>query len=263
MQLHFFKYQAAGNDFIIIDNRTTRRGFSADEIGRLCDRRFGIGADGLMLIEDQPEGDFTLHYYNADGTRSLCGNGCRAAVQFASSIGLIRDRAVFSAFDGIHEAEIIEPGLVRLKMNDVKEIIRKGEDFFLDTGSPHFVRFVDDVEKAPVVEEGRRIRYDAEFAPGGTNVNFVQKMSDDTLFVRTYERGVEDETLSCGTGIVASALAASRLGMSSPVNIQAPGGRLSVEYEISTANPAGHEGRFTNIFLTGPAKLVLEGDLEL
>lgn len=263
MQLHFFKYQAAGNDFVIIDNRTIRRAFSADEIGRLCDRRFGIGADGLMLIENQPEGDFKLHYYNADGTQSLCGNGCRAAVQFASSAGLIGERAVFSAYDGLHEAEIIEPGLVRLKMNDVSAIVVKGEDFFLNTGSPHYVRFVDDVGKFPVVEEGRRIRYAAGFAPSGTNVNFVQRLNEDTLFVRTYERGVEDETLSCGTGIVASALAASRLGMASPVNIQAPGGKLSVEYEMAAANPAGHGDRFTNIFLTGPAKLVFEGDLEL
>ncbi len=264
MSVHFFKYQATGNDFVIIDNRAPARRFSTDQIGQVCDRRFGVGADGLILIENDPAQNFSLVYYNADGTQSLCGNGCRAAVQLASSLGLVNGKASFTAFDGVHQAEIVRPGMVRLRMHDVSKVDKLGDDFYLNTGSPHYVRFVDEVRSYPVVEEGRKIRHDERFHPGGTNANFVQRLDNNTIFVRTYERGVEDETLSCGTGIVASAIAASYRGFLSPVHVQAPGGSLSVEFRNEQpAGSSGHDGTFVDIFLTGPAKLVFEGDLEL
>src|SRR5690606_27511954 len=172
---------------------------STDQISQICHRRFGVGADGLMLIESHPSADFRLQYYNSDGSQSLCGNGSRAAVSMAASLGLVNGKTQFEAYDGLHEATVQGDGNIRLKMADVDQVLRLEDDFFINTGSPHFVRFVQNVMDFPVVDEGRSIRYDARFAPGGTNVNFVQLMDDGSIFVRTYERGVEDETLSCGT----------------------------------------------------------------
>ncbi len=264
MTLQFQKYQAAGNDFILIDNRAAGIKFSSEQIKQVCDRKFGVGADGLMLVENSPGLDFNLLYFNADGSQSLCGNGCRAAVQFAASLGLVNGKATFNAFDGIHEAEILSPGTIRLKMNDVDQVSRPGGDFFLNTGSPHHVRFVDSVESYAVLEEGRRIRYSEAYRPGGTNANFVELIGDNRIFVRTYERGVEAETLSCGTGIVAAALAASYRGCTSPTHIKAKGGDLVVEYKVGQSDGgSGHGGMFTEIFLTGPAKMVFQGQLEL
>ena len=264
MKIRFVKYQATGNDFVIIDNRSGKFAFNTDQIQAICDRRFGVGADGLMLIEPGNQLDFNLQYFNSDGSQSLCGNGSRAAVAFASSLGLVNGKARFNAYDGVHDAELVNNGIIRLKMNDVAEIRRMGEDFFIHTGSPHFIRFVDDVSSYAVFDEGRRIRYSAEFAPGGTNVNFVQRIDGNTIFVRTYERGVENETLSCGTGVTAAALAASFLGFPSPVIIKTRGGDLSVEFEFRpSGGPASHAGTFREIFLCGPAKMVFTGELEL
>jgi diaminopimelate epimerase len=255
--VHFHKYQATGNDFVIIDNREAKLTFTNEQIAQICHPKFGVGADGLMLIENHPTLNFHLEYFNSDGSKSLCGNGCRAAVEFASQLGLVNGKATFTAFDGAHVAEILPSGNIRLKMGDVMETKMMGDDFYIDTGSPHFIRFVQNVKNYPVFEEGRKIRYQEKFQPGGTNVNFVELQADNTIFVRTYERGVENETLSCGTGITAAALAASLKGTTSPVSIDTLGGKLAVEFK------SGQSGAFQEIFLIGPAKMVFKGQLEL
>lgn len=257
MKVHFYKYQATGNDFILIDNRSGSLALSKAQIEQACDRRFGIGADGLILIETDAQAPFNVNYYNSDGSQSLCGNGSRAAVHFASFLGMIHGKTQFVAYDGNHDAELQVSDIVRLKMNDVHAAEQIDDDFLIDTGSPHYVRFVEDLDNFPVVAEGRAIRYSERFNAEGVNVNFVALLPDDTLFVRTYERGVEDETLSCGTGITAAALAASYRGYKSPIKIKARGGELGVEFKF------GQSGTFTDIFLIGPAKMVFEGYMEL
>jgi diaminopimelate epimerase len=216
-----------------------------------------VGADGLMLIEKDPSVDFNLIYYNADGSPSLCGNGSRAAVKMASSLGMIGTKTKFNAYDGLHEAELLSNGNVRLKMNTVTEVKKIGDHLFINTGSPHFIQFVKDVKNFSVFEEGRKIRYSDDFKPGGTNANFVELLDGNTIYVRTYERGVENETLSCGTGVTAAALASSFRGYHSPINIKTLGGDLQVEFK------SGQAGSFTEIYLIGPAKMVFEGNLEL
>jgi diaminopimelate epimerase len=264
LKIHFSKYQATGNDFVLIDNRSGKYSFTKDQIERVCDRKFGIGADGLILIEKHPDLDFNLVYYNRDGSQSLCGNGSRAAVHMASKLGLLNGKTKFNAYDGGHAAEILSNGIIKLRMNDVSGVKMKGEDFFLNTGSPHFIRFVKDVRSHSVFEEGKSIRYRDDYRPGGTNVNFIEMLPNNTIFVRTYERGVEDETLSCGTGVVASALASSFKGYTSPIRVRTLGGELSVEFKTpNSTSQNGHSDTFTDIFLAGPAKLVFEGDLEL
>lgn len=257
MKLPFHKYQATGNDFVIIDNREWQLSFTKAQIEKICDRKFGIGADGLMLIEDHDDLNFNLIYFNSDGSQSLCGNGSRVAVHFASHLGLVNGQATFNAYDGPHDAELLSHDMVRLQMNDVVEIKSIGEDFFVNTGSPHYIRFVNNIHDQNVLDEGKKIRYSETFKPDGTNVNFVALLPDNTAFVRTYERGVENETLSCGTGVTAAALTASLKGFSSPVKIKTLGGDLSVEFKVN------HAGIFSEIFLIGPAKMVFEGILEL
>lgn len=257
MTLQFTKYQATGNDFILVDNRSKKIALSKEQIVKACSRKFGIGADGLILIEPSTTADFTVNYYNSDGSQSLCGNGSRAAVTFAASLQLLKDKTSFEAYDGRHEAVLLPTGIVRLKMNDVSETRKINNDWYIYTGSPHYIRFVKNNQDFPVFDEGKKIRYSPEFLPGGTNANFVELLPDNTIFVRTYERGVEDETLSCGTGVTAAALAASQKGYTSPISIKTLGGELSVEYKI------GQAGIFTDIYLIGPAKKVFEGTLEL
>lgn len=261
MKIHFYKYQATGNDFIMIDNRSGKHSLSLDQVKQLCDRKFGIGADGLIQIEKDPVLDFNLIYYNSDGSQSLCGNGSRAAVHFASFLKMINGKASFIAYDGRHDAELLTNNIVRLKMNDAKEISYKGEDLNINTGSPHFIRFVENVKTFPVFEEGKKIRYSHAYQEKGINVNFVELLPDNTIFVRTYERGVENETLSCGTGVTAAALAATTKGYTSPVKIKTLGGELSVEFK--SGHSAGSSGAFEEIFLIGPAKMVFQGELEL
>ena len=252
---------------MLIDNQSGKYNLSTGEIQAICDRKFGVGADGLMLIEKHPSAHFNLRYFNSDGSQSLCGNGSRAAVKMAASLGLVNGKAKFEAFDGLHDAEIYDNGIVRLKMNDVTGVTGFGNDHFINTGSPHYVRFVSNVEKYPVFGEGRKIRYSDDFLPGGTNVNFVQIVGANTIFVRTYERGVEDETLSCGTGVTAAALVASYRGLTSPVAVKTLGGDLNVEFKtrrsVGQADLPAGAGTFEDIYLIGPAKLVFEGDLEL
>jgi diaminopimelate epimerase len=261
VKIHFHKYQATGNDFVLIDNRSAGYQFTVDQIRQICDRKFGVGADGLMLIEKHPSLNFNLIYYNSDGSQSLCGNGSRAAVQFASTLGIVNGHAKFQAYDGPHEAELLPEGIIRLKMGDVKEVKKIGDDFFVNTGSPHYIRFVPDVQTYPVFKEGREIRYSDNYKPGGTNANFAQLLPNNAVFIRTYERGVENETLSCGTGVTAVAIAASLKGYASPLSIKTLGGNLTVEFKFG--HTAGQAGQFSEVFLVGPAKMVFEGDLEL
>ncbi len=257
MTIPFQKYQATGNDFVIVDNREENYSFTVDEIKKICDRKFGVGADGIMLLEKHPTLDFNLIYYNADGSPSLCGNGSRAATKMAAALGLVNGTAQFNAYDGAHEATLLPNGNVRLKMNDVKSVNKLEDGIFINTGSPHFIQWVHVINEYPVFEEGRKIRYSNSFSPDGTNVNFVEQVADNSIFVRTYERGVENETLSCGTGVTAAALAASFRKNTSPISVKTLGGELSVEFKI------GHDGSFTDIFLIGPAKMVFKGILEL
>ncbi|MCX8490182.1 MAG: diaminopimelate epimerase [Cyclobacteriaceae bacterium] len=257
MKILFQKYEATGNDFVIIDNRSGGYSFSEDQVKRICHQKFGVGADGLMLIEKHPTVDFNLIYFNSDGSPSLCGNGSRAAVTMASELGITKSHATFNAHDGLHEAHLLPNHVVRLKMNDVREIKSIGKDVFINTGSPHLIQIVDEIKNFPVVEQGRKIRFSEPFKPAGTNANFIQLLPNNSIFVRTYERGVEDETLSCGTGVTAAALASSFQGYTSPVSIQTLGGLLSVEFKSS------QDGLFTDIYLIGSAKKVFEGMLEL
>lgn len=259
MQLHFYKYQGTGNDFVLIDNRKNEIDLTAEQIKYLCDRRFGIGADGLMLLELEPGADFKMVYFNSDGNEStMCGNGGRCISAFAKKLGVINDRAKFIAIDGLHEA-VIHEGFVSLKMNDVKNIEKTDNYFYLNTGSPHYVKFVEDINHYNVHEEGKKIRYNERFAAEGTNVNFIEK-KDDQVFVRTYERGVENETLSCGTGVTASALVAAINGQATGKNyckISTLGGDLRVKFDKVL------ESNFYNIWLEGPAEFVFEGTIEV
>lgn len=259
MRLHFYKYQGTGNDFILIDNRKNDIQLTTEHVALLCHRHFGIGADGLMLLEVEPGADFKMVYYNSDGNQSsMCGNGGRCISAFANKMGLINDRAKFIAIDGIHEA-VIHEGFVSLKMNDVKSIEKTDDYFFVNTGSPHYVKFVENIELYNVTEEGRKIRHNERFIAEGTNVNFIER-KEDSVFVRTYERGVEGETLSCGTGVTASALVAAVSGIATGKNyckITTLGGDLRVKFDKVL------ESNFYNIWLEGPAEFVYEGDIEL
>jgi diaminopimelate epimerase len=260
MQIDFYKYQGTGNDFILIDNRTQSLALSLEQVKYACDRRFGIGADGLMLLESEPGYDFKMVYYNSDGNQSsMCGNGGRCISAFAKRLGVIGDKARFLAADGPHEALIDEYGIVSLKMQDVKQVENGSDYFYLDTGSPHYVKFVSGVEEMDVATEGRKIRNSERFAEAGTNVNFIEK-KDEVLFVRTYERGVEDETFSCGTGVTAAALVAALSGVASSKNhcqVKTLGGMLDVSFEKVL------ESNFYNIWLKGPAQMVFKGTISL
>ena len=229
MTIHFHKYQAAGNDFVLVDNRAGKLSFSEVQISKICDRRFGIGADGIILIEKDGSADFKMIYHNADGSRSFCGNGCRAAVHFAHRLGVIRTQATFSAHDGMHKAEMLDNGNIRFSLNDVKTIEHKGEDLYINTGTDHHIRFVKDLEVYPVVDEGRKIRYSELYKPAGTNADFVEVHANHHVSFRIYERGVEDETWSSGSGAAACALAVAHLyGYPSPIKLNARGGQLEV-----------------------------------
>ena len=263
----FYKYQGTGNDFVMMDDRA--RAFDETDqplIARLCHRRFGIGADGLILLRKKAGFDFEMVYFNADGRpSSMCGNGGRCAVAFANYLGLIGDETRFLAVDGPHDARVAPDGTVRLKMIDVAapQQAEVGEaDVFLHTGSPHHIHFLNPAESPSLAElnvfaAGHDIRYDPAYDPAGTNVNFVEVPADPAhpWPVRTYERGVEDETLSCGTGVTAVALAASRRGAVSPVRLQTMGGELEVSFEQQA------DGSFTNVWLSGPAVRVFGGEV--
>ena len=258
--ISFYKYQGTGNDFVIIDNRNGQ--FDSKNIQlieRLCDRRFGVGGDGLMLLEDHPTLDFTMRYFNSDGREaSMCGNGGRCIAAFAVHQGVVKtpDSFKFMAVDGEHHASY-DDGIVTLKMIDVDKITLGDAHTFLDTGSPHHVQFVDDVKQVDIVKEGRTIRHSELYSPDGTNVNFVNFNGDNEITVRTYERGVEDETLACGTGVVACAIASHlKEPKYSDFNINVMGGKLRVFF-------SKQNDLFQDIWLEGPATFVFSGTIEV
>ena len=258
MELTFFKYQGTGNDFVIIDNRDGKIAFTKEQVNFLCNRKFGIGADGLMLLNTKEGYDFEMKYYNADGNESsMCGNGGRCLTQFASDRGIAKDKYKFIAIDGEHDAYFNE-GWVYLKMKDVNAIEKYCDSFVLNTGSPHYVKPSIDLGEMNVYEEGKAIRYSDNFKKNGINVNFVESTAEGRISVRTYERGVEDETLSCGTGVTASALVFAREGIGfNRIDVSTLGGELAVEFDRISGT------HFENIWLCGPATYVFKGVIEL
>jgi len=259
MKLHFYKYQGTGNDFVMIDNRNLSfPKTNISLINKLCDRRFGIGADGLILLEPSNKQDFKMVYFNADGNEgSMCGNGGRCLVAFAKQLGIITYKTTFDAVDGLHYATI-ENNIVSLKMIDVTEIEIAKEYTFLNTGSPHHISFCKNISTINVKEAGSKIRYGAPYFEEGTNVNFVEQLTNDSFKVRTYERGVEDETLACGTGVTAVAIAANKTNItnSNTIKIEVLGGNLEVSFEKKDTS-------YTNVFLKGPAQFVFEGNITI
>lgn len=260
MLLKFQKYQGTGNDFIMVDNRTLF--FPKNDtklIEWLCDRRFGIGADGLILLENDTMSDFKMGYYNSDGNESsMCGNGGRCLTAFAKSKGVIDVKATFNAVDGLHHATIDSKGIISLQMIDVDTISRQPDFVFLNTGSPHHVTLVNDLSLFDVKNQGAAIRYSDLYGKAGSNVNFVQPLGENHFRLRTYERGVEDETLSCGTGATATAIAMHTLGKTTAnvIDLDVEGGKLQVAFEFN-------EGKYSNIHLIGPATFVFHGEIEI
>ena len=261
MNLHFYKYEGAGNDFILIDNRKLVIDHQNPSfLSRLCNRRFGIGGDGIMFLQESKGYDFEMIYYNANGEpSSMCGNGGRCIVSFAKKLGIIDSETNFLAVDGPHYAKISEDDTwVSLKMNNVEQIIKDGNAYVLNTGSPHYVEASSNLKDRDVYHDGKAIRYNEKYATKGINVNYVEDLGDH-YFVRTYERGVEDETFACGTGVTAVALAMAKQknqtgNIITPVDVL--GGKLKIRFNFD-----GH--KFTDVFLEGPATYVFEGDKEI
>ena len=260
MLLTFYKYQGTGNDFIMVDNRLDS--FPKENtqlIEQLCDRRFGIGADGLILLENHTTYDFKMVYFNSDGNESsMCGNGGRCLVAFAKQLGIIEATAEFEAVDGYHYAKIIGDDLVSLQMKDVDSIAVHQDYSFLNTGSPHHVQIVSNLKNLDVKTEGAKIRYSDLYGKAGSNINFVHQLENDIFAVRTYERGVEDETLSCGTGVTAVAIVMHQTGKTNNniIDLNVEGGKLKVQFDVENGN-------YTNVFLIGPASFVFEGIIDL
>ena len=256
MKISFHKYQGTGNDFVMVDDRNET--FPAENtalISFLCDRRMGVGADGVILIQNHPEHDFRMIYFNPDGSKSLCGNGSRCAIAFAKTLGVIGNQTVFETTDGVHDA-FIEGEIVHFHLYDIGQAERHGEDWFINTGSPHHIKIVRDLDQMDILQPGREIRHSTSYQPAGTNVNFVET-TPEGIKVRTYERGVEDETLSCGTGVTACALVAGLMDYDSPVKVETKGGNLTVSFIKTEAKS------FQDIYLAGPAKKVFEGIVEV
>jgi len=260
MNIVFYKYQGTGNDFILIDDRNGEyNSLNKAQIEKLSDRRFGIGADGLILLQQADGYDFKMKYYNSDGNESsMCGNGGRCIAQFAFDLGIVANKTNFIASDGPHDAEILS-GLVKLKMKDVADIKMIDDFFILNTGSPHYVQWVEEAGEVDVFFEGKKVRNSEPFKQEGINVNFVQNLQS-VIKVRTYERGVENETYSCGTGVVASALVKVFTDFPTDgdyeINVETLGGKLSVK--------ATREGNgFKNVWLIGPATYVFKGSIEI
>lgn len=258
MNIQFYKYQGTGNDFVILDNRSGQYNeLTNEQVKFICNRRFGIGADGLMLLNQLEGYDFEMKYYNADGGESsMCGNGGRCLVKFANDMGIKNSAYHFLAIDGVHEATFGNQDWVRLKMKDVSEMNEDNGNCIVDTGSPHYVKIVNDVKKYDVFEEGKRIRYSKKYKQDGINVNFVE-IEHGQIYVRTYERGVENETYSCGTGVTASALASAPHTGFNRVEVQTLGGSLAVEFTKDQKN------QFSDIWLCGPAAFVFKGEIEI
>lgn len=254
--MDFVKYQGTGNDFIMVDGRGGTFSRHAHDVPKLCHRRFGIGSDGLIVIEDSTEASFYMNFFNPDGSQSFCGNGARCAMKFAAELGIIGDTAVFAAIDGLHEGRIAGDE-VHILMKKVQPVQRVHEDYVIHTGSPHFIRYTDQVESVDLLAEARRIRFSDTYAAVGINVNFVEELpTPGSVRMRTYERGVEDETLSCGTGVTAAAISyVSRHPQCRVVNVITRGGALRVSLTVDDA------GAFSDIWLEGPAQRIFEGTI--
>lgn len=254
MIIEFYKYQGTGNDFIMIDDREKEFDLTDNDlIAALCERRMGIGADGLILLREHDTLDFEMIYFNADGKQSsMCGNGGRCIIAFAQMLEMIEDETTFMAIDGEHKGRLMDDGIY-LQMQDVKEIEGVGDGLVLNTGSPHYIEMVDELDYIDVDKQGRKIRNSAPFKKDGINVNFVLDASE--LQVRTYERGVEAETLSCGTGVVATAIAMHYANCieETLVNVKTKGGELTVSFEE-------FNGSYRNIWLSGEASMVFAGE---
>ena len=258
MKYIFYKYQGAGNDFVMMDNRLNNISLTTEQIARICDRRFGVGADGLIFLESSDSVDFKMVYYNSDGALgSMCGNGGRCIVAFAKTFELFDQVCEFEAFDGIHKAELVDGDRISLSMSDVSFLEKKQANWYLDTGSPHLICFVDSIEQIDVSQKGAEIRYSSVYKKDGVNVNFVQ-MQDHSLIIRTYERGVEAETLACGTGATAAAIAAFEVGLikNNTVKLAALGGDLEVSFKKV-------ETTYTYIKLIGAAEFVFKGSIDV
>lgn len=260
MKISFSKYQGTGNDFVMLDNLSGQYDeLTIEQIQRLCDRRFGIGADGLIKINRSESTDYEVDYYNSDGSKSFCGNGARSAVAFAESLGFDVKNTVFDAIDGKHFAQK-KSEIIALEMSSVNHVEKLSNDYILHTGSPHYIRFVHSINENDIVSIGREIRYSDRFKKEGINVNIVEIVSADHLIVNTYERGVEDETLSCGTGVTAAVLAYAikiNLKDQNTVNVSVKGGELKVSF-----NRTG-EQQFESINLIGPAQFVFKGEMDV
>ena len=259
MIIDFFKYQGTGNDFVVLDNRDGKYSHLTEaQIHFLCDRRFGIGADGLMMLQLKKVYDFEMKYFNADGKEgSMCGNGGRCIVQFAKDLHLINDKTLFIATDGAHEAVIAESGMIELKMINIEGIERRGSNSILNTGSPHYIQPVTDLSQTDVEREGKTLRYNDEFNERGINVNFIE-LINDVVHIRTYERGVEAETLSCGTGATAAALSVAKQSTEpQTIAVQTKGGLLKIKFTRTG------EDQFENIWLCGAATYVFKGTINV
>lgn len=260
MHIQFYKFQGTGNDFVMLDNRKgIYDGLSIGVIQQLCDRRFGIGADGLIKLNAHTEFDFEMDYYNSDGSKSFCGNGARCAVAFADLLGMNVSNTTFLAIDGVHNARLIDE-FIYLEMKDVDDVIESEDSYIADTGSPHYMIFVDRLSERDVLAIGRQIRYNEQYKKDGINVNLIEQKSDLSIGIRTYERGVENETLSCGTGATACALALAEknnLFGKMVIDVDVQGGALKVAFERSAS------GNYKAIELIGPAVFVFKGEIDV
>ena len=260
MNLNFFKYHGAGNDFILIDNRGKARHFSNREIQKLCSRHFGIGSDGLILIQDHPFHDFKMIFYNPDASQSFCGNGSRCAVQFAFDQKIISNNfTTFESTNGIYRAEILSSGEIDIQLQTCDNYEVSKQFIYLNTGSPHVIIETNNAHEIPIVSEAHKIRYNKPFEAEGVNVNFVETINHKTILMRTYERGVENETLSCGTGVTAAALSRSLISNqkgSHTINVETKGGKFTVRYFFDGKS-------FTKIHLIGPAEWVYRGTVSI
>lgn len=261
MLIPFFKYHGAGNDFIIIDDRkSVTSDFTQKVINFLCDRHFGIGADGLILLKDSDKADFRMIYYNSDGKEgTMCGNGGRCITAFAERLGLIKESTEFIGIDGMHQATVLGDGNYSLKMIDVTRVDRMADGYLIETGSKHFVKFKEEIHTIDVYNDGKTIRHQGRFGEDGANVNFIEYQGDNSISIRTFERGVENETLACGTGSVAAAITTY---LNYPTDncsytINALGGILKVDFKVDEGTS------FHDIWLSGPARFVFSGEIEI
>ena len=261
MKIKFLKYHGAGNDFILIDNRFQKYSLKNYQIKFLCHRKYGIGSDGLIFLNHSDDFDFEMIYHNSDGNQSsMCGNGGRCIVGFAKHLNIIDSKAKFLAIDGIHEARIHKSSRISLSMSNINSIKNNNKFVFIDSGSPHHIIQVNDIDKIDVFKMGLKVRSLKKYQPKGVNVNFIEKVSSNIFKIRTYERGVENETLACGTGAVASAIAMHYNGETkqNKILIKTLGGDLGIKFEYDSNKSSYHR-----IFLEGDINLVYEGDIEL